>query len=86
MKCVGNHWDDWELEEEDPEADYFRECSYCGIQIDLCIACRDRIFLCDRCYRAQIAVGKEEARQVGRARERRRLRDRRRRLLLRRSA
>lgn len=88
-RCIGNHRDDWEFDEDDEpaapaEAEFFRECSYCGIRIDLCISCRDRVFLCERCFRAQRALGKEQARRVGAARERRRILARRRRLLRRR--
>ena len=89
-RCIGNHWNDWEFDREDEpeelEAEFFRECSYCGIEIHLCSRCRDRVFLCERCFRAQKSSGKEKARAMGAARERRRARARRRRLLTRRSA
>lgn len=86
-RCIGRHWDDrdWEFDDDapavEPEADYFRECAWCGRNIDLCLNCRDRIFLCERCYRNKAIMGKEAARAAGEARERRRIRDRRRRLL-----
>lgn len=84
-RCVGSHWRSWEREEDEGPAeigpaDYFRECGWCGIQIDLCIECRDRIFLCDRCFRAQKVFGKDEAKKIGARRERRRMLARRRRL------
>jgi hypothetical protein len=86
-RCIGNHWDDWEFERDDEpgqaeelEAEFFRECSYCGIEIHLCLRCRDKVFLCDRCFRAQKAYGKDRARALGATRERRRISARRRRL------
>lgn len=86
MKCIGNHREDWDFDEgsEDLEAEYFRECSYCGATVWLCAGCRSRIFLCARCFSAQRVHGKDRARALGAARERRRLRARRRRLLERR--
>jgi hypothetical protein len=81
-RCIGNHFeDDWDTQPAaDPDAEYFRECGWCGIQIDLCIDCRGRIFLCNRCFRAQKVFGKDEAKKIGARRERRRMLARRRRL------
>lgn len=81
MKCIGRHDRrdedlDWEDEGNDPpgdpEAEYFRECSFCGATVWLCGDCRDRIFLCSRCFNAQKTWGKDEARRIGRRRERKR--------------
>jgi len=76
VKCVGSHLhDDWDEEPgpaPDPEAEYFRECSYCGATVWLCAEHLNRIFLCSRCFSAQRSLGKEGARRSGRRRERKR--------------
>ncbi len=90
MICIGNHrareWDDEEELEASAEAEYFRECAYCGATVWLCGRHRDTVFLCGRCFDAQRHDGKERARQLGRRRERKREWQRRRRRAARRTS
>ena len=80
--CIGRHYGgDWEDPDDGPrEAEFFRECAACGIQVDLCSDCLSRVFLCERCFQNQRAFGKDQARKIGRRLERRRAAARRRRL------
>jgi hypothetical protein len=48
-------------------AEYERRCSWCGRDIDLCAEDREQTFLCDRCFRNQNALGKDEAKAIANA-------------------
>jgi predicted RNA-binding Zn-ribbon protein involved in translation (DUF1610 family) len=77
--CDGRHggWDEDDGELASVEAEYFRECASCGLEVNLCLDHRDRVFLCPRCFDEQNAYGKDEARRRGRVREADRARKRR---------
>ncbi|MGH9462019.1 MAG: hypothetical protein ACRD1X_12420 [Vicinamibacteria bacterium] len=75
--CDGRHYEYDEYDEgHRVDAEYFRNCAWCGIEIDLCLDCRDRKFTCDRCFSEKGQYGLEDARRRARARERDRERKR----------
>lgn len=78
-------WEDWEDDDgpggrcEGPRpcsrsrcgcgAEFARSCSWCGEDFALCLCCRDRTFICGRCFRNKQARGADHAKGLARRRE-----------------
>lgn len=55
---------------------YERGCAWCGLVFDVCLCCRARTWICQRCFVDSRNEGKERARELATARERERRRGR----------